>query len=68
MVDVTISVTQELANKFVTALEYYNGKNETEFTSKQMVKKLARQFVIDTVRELRVSEGNAIGEAEVEGL
>lgn len=68
MVDVTISVTQELADKFVTALEYYNGKNETEFTSKQMVKRLARQFVIDQIRELRVSEGSAIGESEVEGL
>ena len=68
MVDITISVSQALANKFVLALEHYNEKNETEFTPMEMVKRLARQFVIDTVRELRVSEGAEIGEVEVEGL
>ena len=68
MVDITITVTQALADAYVIALGYYNEKNETEYTAKQMVKILARQFVIDQIRELRVSEGNAIGEAEVEGL
>ena len=65
MVDITISVSNLLANKFVIALKYYNDKNETEFAPKQMVKRLARQFVIDTIKELRISEGIVIGENEV---
>ncbi len=68
MPDITITVSTQLAQKFVIALGHYNEKNETTFTNQQMVKRLARQFVIDTIKELRVSEGHATGEAEVEGL
>lgn len=68
MVDITISVTAELSTKFQDAVEHYNQKNETELTPKEMVKKLTRQFTIDSIREMRVAEGQAIGESEVEGL
>lgn len=68
MVDITISVTTELATKFQVAVEYYNQKNENNLTQKEMVKKLARQFTIDTIKEMRVAEGQVIGESEVEGL
>lgn len=68
MVDVTISISSLLANKFVTALEYYNTKNETEFTPKQMVRKLARQFVIDNIKELRINEAHIGSEEEVAEL
>lgn len=68
MVDITISVTAELSTKFQVAVEHHNQKNETELTPKAMVKKLARQFTIDTIKEMRVAEGQTIGESEVEGL
>jgi ribosomal protein L13E len=68
MVEITISVTAELSTKFQVAVEHYNQKNETDLTPKEMVKKLARQFTIDTIREIRVAEGQVIGESEVEGL
>ena len=68
MVDITISITAELSTKFQDAVEHYNQKNETELTPKLMVKKLARQFTIDTIKEIRVAEGQVIGELEVEGL
>ena len=68
MVDITISVTAELSTKFQVAVDNYNQKNGTELTPKIMVKKLARQFTIDTIKEMRVTEGQAIGESEVEGL
>lgn len=68
MVDITITVTSDLATKFQTALTYYNAKHGTSYTAQQMVKKLSRTFVIDTVKELRIADGQEIGEAEVEGL
>ena len=68
MVDITISVTAELSTKFQDAVGYYNQKNEKIITPKEMVKKLTRQFTIDTIKEMRIAEGQAIGESEVEGL
>lgn len=68
MPDITITVSTLLANSFTTALNYYNTKHETSYTAQEMVRKLAKQFVIDTIKELRVAEGQATGDAEVEAL
>lgn len=66
--DITISVSQEQAAYFTEAVNYYNESSETEYTPKEMVKKLAREFFIEQVRAKRNNSNQVAVDTELEGL
>lgn len=68
MVNVTITVSSELAALFPKAVNYYNLKNETDYSNKDMVKKLAIDFIRDRLHELEHIDADVRFEAELEGV
>lgn len=68
MVDVTITVSDKLAALFPKAVNYYNSKNGTDYSNKDMVKKLAVDFIKDRLHELEHIDADVRFEAELEGV
>ena len=68
MVDVTISVSSELAALFPKAVNYYNLKNGTDYTNIEMVKKLAIDFIRDRLHELEHVDADVRFKSELEGV
>ncbi len=66
MVDITITTTAGQATAFQEALTYWNEKNERTLTAKQMVKRLARQFYVDTIAAKRNEVNQSTVEAEID--
>ena len=70
MVKVEIDIPNKLATAFQEAVKAYNAKQDppTSYTPKQVLRRLLRNFTINTIRANRIKIAQDLADEELEDL